>query len=184
MSKHKISSFTHEPNFIPVSIPLSLINLAGEGERIEPPGAPRMDMMDSFEDGTIKGSFCSIPAASTDEHGMPIDRLALQSLAALPSHDSSLSIEEWRENVSLSTVLSAFPDPNLPPEMDTTSPITPIKRPRSVTSEEGGRRIRARAQSLSSASSVSNTFIWVSTPSPVMREPKRPPSRTQSAPPD
>ncbi|KAF8888581.1 hypothetical protein BD779DRAFT_1672253 [Infundibulicybe gibba] len=130
------------------------------------PPAPMMKDYDSFTDGTGRGSFDSIPAGSTDEFGDPIYPINLLSLELLPPVDTSSSIEQWRNHVSINTSTQS--------SSDLTSGN---KHPRSPTSEDG-RRTRARAYSLSSASSISNTFEWDATPFTQ----GRPPSRANSVP--
>ncbi|EDR08244.1 uncharacterized protein LACBIDRAFT_297711 [Laccaria bicolor S238N-H82] len=108
-----------------------------DDQQIKAPGAPLMKDLDSFTEGTGQGSFDSIPAASTDEHGQPIFVPHSFLLALLPPSDTLVeTIETWRENV-----------------LDDTS--RPIKRRRSRSfgrdSNSGPeRRIRRRTQSLPS----------------------------------
>jgi len=68
-------------------------------EHTQVPGAPRMKDLDSFTDGTGKGSFDSIPAASTNEFGEPIHAPNALSLELLPVADPNMSVERWRKEV-------------------------------------------------------------------------------------
>jgi hypothetical protein len=58
-----------------------------------------MKDLDSFTEGTGKGSFDSIPAASTNEFGEPIQGPNALSLELLPIADPNLSVEQWRKDV-------------------------------------------------------------------------------------
>lgn len=114
----------------------------------DPPGAPLLKDFDSFTEGTGKGSFDSIPAASTDEFGGPLPQINTLSLSLLPPHDNSLSIELWREEVYYHspTAPLSFPTEEQPCDSrSSTSP--PTKRPRSLASDDEVRRIRRRAHS-------------------------------------
>jgi hypothetical protein len=81
---------------VSTSVPRSESN---DGEQINVPGAPKMKDLDSFTEGTGKGSFDSIPAASTDEFGKPIHAPNALSLELLPVADPNLSVELWRNEV-------------------------------------------------------------------------------------
>lgn len=80
-----------------------------DGECIEVPGAPKMKDLDSFTEGTGKGSFDSIPAASTNEFGEPIQGPNALSLELLPVADPNLSVELWRKEVCTDGVTEPFP---------------------------------------------------------------------------
>jgi hypothetical protein len=58
-----------------------------------------MKDLDSFTEGTGKGSFDSIPAASTNEFGEPIHGPNALSLELLPIADPNQSVKLWREEV-------------------------------------------------------------------------------------
>ncbi|KAF9460045.1 hypothetical protein BDZ94DRAFT_954067 [Collybia nuda] len=68
-------------------------------QNIEAPGAPRIRDLDSFTEGTGKGSFDSIPADVTNEFGEYILFPDSFSLGLLPEIDTDLFIAEWREGV-------------------------------------------------------------------------------------
>lgn len=70
-----------------------------DGEPIEVPGAPKIKDLDSFTEGTGRGSFDSIPAASTNEFGEPIHGPNALSLELLPV--VSVSVEKWRKEVAI-----------------------------------------------------------------------------------
>ncbi|KAJ6561003.1 hypothetical protein B0H10DRAFT_2118174 [Mycena sp. CBHHK59/15] len=122
------------------------------------PGAPLMKDYDSFTEGTAKGSFYSIPAASTDEYGDLIHPINALTLAALPLHD-------------IAVARAVAPGRRRPPRC-------PVHAPHRASSDKGESRNcraraespptplpppRARAKSFSSASlSIMNSFIWSS----------------------
>ncbi|KAF9269366.1 hypothetical protein L218DRAFT_993426 [Marasmius fiardii PR-910] len=113
-----------------------------------PPGAPLIKDLDSFTEGTGKGSFDSIPAASTDEYGGPLPQINTLSLSLLPPHDTSLSIEIWREEVYFHSPTAPVPFPSEEQAGDSRSSTSPPnKRPRSLASDDEVRRIRRRAHS-------------------------------------
>ncbi|KAJ6624161.1 hypothetical protein B0H10DRAFT_2007373 [Mycena sp. CBHHK59/15] len=166
------------------------------------PGAPLMKDYDSFTEGTAKGSFYSIPAASTDEYGDLIHPINALTLAALPLHDIVLSLEQWRQDVD--DHLGAVEYTSVPDSHGSTTP-TNAKRPRprsSASSDKGESRNcraraespptplpppRARAKSFSSASlSIMNSFIWSShfTRPPPLKLTHAHPRAPASAPPD
>ena len=70
---------------------------SNDGEAIEVPGAPKIKDLDSFTEGTGRGSFDSIPAASTNEFGEPIQGPNALSLELLPV--VGVSVEKWRKEV-------------------------------------------------------------------------------------
>ncbi|KAJ8082007.1 hypothetical protein PM082_007853 [Marasmius tenuissimus] len=113
----------------------------------EPPGAPIMKDLDSFTEGTGKGSFDSIPAASTNEYGGPIPRINTLSLSLLPDHNTPLSIEIWREEVYYHTPTTTQHVDEECPTDSLSSSTPPIKRPRSLASDDEVRRIRRRSHS-------------------------------------
>ncbi|KAF9010129.1 hypothetical protein BDQ17DRAFT_1001379 [Cyathus striatus] len=103
---------------------------------LQAPGAPLMKDLDSFTEGTGHGSFDSIPAADTNQHGEPILTVDSLSLSLLPPQDELPNIvENWRVQVSASL-----------------SPVVRgvVKRRRSPT-PDSSRRIRPRSWSLGSA---------------------------------
>ncbi|KAJ7074305.1 hypothetical protein C8F01DRAFT_17384 [Mycena amicta] len=179
-------------------------------EAIVVPGAPRMKDYDSFTEGSKEGSFASLPAAEVNEYGAPIYPISAPALAALPHHNSTLAIHQWRLDVDEHRPPVFIPGSSRPVDVPTatTSPsseagTTPTNtkrpRPRSNGSEDDcdarrNRRARAgthspriRAQSFgtSGSSGVHNSFLWVDLGPPPNAFPRpRPPSRANSAPPD
>ncbi|KAG7094852.1 hypothetical protein E1B28_005660 [Marasmius oreades] len=114
----------------------------------EPPGAPLIKDLDSFTEGTGKGSFDSIPAASTDQYGGPLPQINILSLSLLPPHNTSMSIELWREEVYLYSPTAPQPFPSEEHPFDARpSSSPPNKRPRSLASDDEVRRIRRRSHS-------------------------------------
>ncbi|KAF8211989.1 hypothetical protein K438DRAFT_1957784 [Mycena galopus ATCC 62051] len=82
----------------PQNVPVSYL-FASDDAGIVMPGAPRMKDYDSFTDGTAEGSFNSIAAAETNEHGEPIYPVSAEALNRLPLNDATLFIEQWRQGV-------------------------------------------------------------------------------------
>jgi hypothetical protein len=136
-----------------------------------------MKDLDSFTEGTGKGSFDSIPAASTDEFGERIYRPNALTLELLPVADPNLSVELWRKEVvdvmdindidglSEMTLMSPIQEryverPRIAFSIGSVSdmaihPIhSHIKRARSA-SPDFARRTRPRSQSLISERSAS-----------------------------
>ena len=149
---------------------------------VRPPGAPLLKDYDSFTDGSRAGSFdflssasgdlfCPINTADTEMIGEPSNSsLTVDDVTHLNDGDTSMSIEEWRANVS-------FDAPS--DEINSSLPLSSTtKRPRSPTPDVV-RRIRPRARSISSASSTTNDFDWFA---PLPEGNERPPSRASSAP--
>ncbi|KAJ7272042.1 hypothetical protein B0H12DRAFT_675720 [Mycena haematopus] len=83
----------------PPSMPVSYLFAADAAGILIPPAAPRMKDYDTFTEGTAEGSFNSIPAAETNEHGEPIYPISARALAALPLNDPTVFIEQWRQGV-------------------------------------------------------------------------------------
>ncbi|KAF8635406.1 hypothetical protein AX15_000404 [Amanita polypyramis BW_CC] len=149
---------------------------------VQPPGAPLLKDYDSFTEGSRAGSFDFLSSASGDlcypvntvdaeMTGESSDSsLTVAYVTHLDDGDSSMSIEEWRVNVSV----------NVPSEeINSSLPLSSAtKRPRSPT-PDAVRRIRPRARSLSSTSSTTNDFDWFA---PLPEGNERPPSRASSAP--
>ncbi|KAM6503311.1 hypothetical protein JOM56_000254 [Amanita muscaria] len=156
---------------------------------VRPPPAPLLKDHDSFTEGSRAGSFDFLSAASgdlcypidvdIDVIGEPSNSVGLSEVGLtvgdvtqLNDGDASMSIEEWRANISSDTLNDS----------DEESPCFQVpgtaKRPRSPTPEVV-RRIRPRSYSLSSASSAANSFDWFA---PLPQEHDRPPSRASSAP--
>lgn len=137
----------------------SLVRIMGD----EAPGAPRWKDLDSFTEGTGKGSFDSIPAASTNEYGEPIPRVNTLFLSLLPPHDTRLSIEIWREEVfshsPTAAELATYPPVEENHDHDSYDSSSPHKRPRSLAPDDDDRRIRRRAQSDISLASSSPVFL-------------------------
>lgn len=148
------------------------------------PGAPRMKDFDSFTEGTAKGSFDSIPAASTDEHGESVAPINTLSLSLLPPHDTSLSIEMWRAEVHSSGDATSTDNQEV---IQASGPSTQVKRPRSTaaSSDNGGRRIRARSCTVISPTPVNPSRFSFGGFSPSLSGDSRYlPPRAHSAPPD
>ena len=105
-----------------------------------------MKDLDSFTEGTGKGSFDSIPAASTNEFGEPIQGPNALSLELLPVADPNLSVELWRKEVCPDNVTEPFPasdtedivefldfdDINSLSEMTLASPKAFVEQPRMI----------------------------------------------------
>ncbi|KAF8633147.1 hypothetical protein AX17_004648 [Amanita inopinata Kibby_2008] len=150
---------------------------------IRPPAAPLLKDYDSFTEGSRAGSFdflsstsgelfCQLDTIGTDMIGESSNSVGLtvDDVNHLDDGGTSMSIEKWRANVSLNAS-SSLDDSALPPP-------AAAKRPRSPTPDVV-RRIRPRAQSLSSTSSAANAFDWFA---PLPEGMDRPPSRASSAP--
>ncbi|KAJ6597157.1 hypothetical protein DFH09DRAFT_113041 [Mycena vulgaris] len=155
---------------VPPNMPVSYL-YPGDDAGIIVPNAPRMKDYDTFTEGT-GGSFGSIPAADTNEFGEPIYPINALALAALPLHDATLSIEEWRHAVEdeehivpqeLATETAPLPIPRTRPpthelpttgiidltsesEAGTTPTNTKRPRPRSNASENDDARRNRRAR--------------------------------------
>ncbi|PFH49331.1 hypothetical protein AMATHDRAFT_4980 [Amanita thiersii Skay4041] len=161
------------------STPIASIDPANN--MIQTPGAPLLKDYDSFTDGSRAGSFEFLSSASGElfctfdpvnsrvmGEASNEDGLTTNDVRHLDDCDPSMYIEEWREGVSW----SASTDHSI-------SSTTTAKRARSPTPEVV-RRIRPRAQSLSSASTA-NSFDWF-VQLPEVIDQQRPPSRASSAP--
>lgn len=136
-----------------------------------------MKDLDSFTEGTAKGSFDSIPAASIDEHGQTIEPINSLSLSMLPPLDQSLSIEMWRADVHSCTPTTQ----DHPPA--SYKPPTTVKRPRSVSEGDDDRRIKARPYDITSPTPSHPLFFEFGRRAPVVGLHSVPP-RSRSAPPD
>lgn len=135
------------------------------------PGAPRLRDLDSFTEGTAKGSFDSIPAASANEYGEPIPPITTLSLSLLPPQNTSLSIEMWRKAVHSYTPSESFDEVASIGTHDQHDSSPPNKRPRSLAADDENRRIRRRAQSDVSCSSSPVFFVEKNNPLPVIDTP-------------
>ncbi|KAJ7632850.1 hypothetical protein FB45DRAFT_517148 [Roridomyces roridus] len=154
---------------VPPNMPISyLFPNANDDAGIICPDAPRMKDYDSFTEGSAKGSFDSIPAAETNEFGEPVYPISAPALAALPTHNAALSIEQWRQDVDESLdqptelppmrgivavaqeVLPTIPTVEMSEsEAGTTPTNTKRPRPRSNTSEDNDERRNRRARAAS-----------------------------------
>ncbi|KAK7037945.1 hypothetical protein R3P38DRAFT_2372185, partial [Favolaschia claudopus] len=150
------------PQLDPIQVPqpVPTVSYLFAEPAIVVPGAPRMKDYDTFTEGTAQGSFDSIPAADTNELGQPIYPISAVALAALPSNDAALFIEQWRQDVedhllalAQQVLEPAFvaangaPAPDLPtmaiidlPSAESEAGTTPTQkrpRPRSNSPEDG-----------------------------------------------
>ncbi|RXW14530.1 hypothetical protein EST38_g11324 [Candolleomyces aberdarensis] len=120
----------------PYQSPLDLWYEESDGPMVPPP-APRMKDLDSFTEGTGCGSFEDLPCAATNELGELIHPTTETTISLLPPSDTlKVSIEKWRETISVGSTV-------------------PMKRRRSPSPEDNRdvRRIRPRVRAMSLPSS-------------------------------
>jgi hypothetical protein len=94
--------------------PLDLDHLAPLPQHLPNCGAPKLKDYDTFTEGTAKGSFDSVSAASHNEYGEQVYSINTLSLALLPEQDCALSIEHWREDVHFHHTPANVPVPRTP----------------------------------------------------------------------
>ncbi|KAF9446694.1 hypothetical protein P691DRAFT_783416 [Macrolepiota fuliginosa MF-IS2] len=104
--------------------------------------APLLKDLDSFTEGSDDGSFDSIPAAETDQHGNPIYSLSEAYVQRVPPrYDTTAHILDWLRAQAESTPILDIPDLAIPT----------LKRPRSMSEYEEYRPRRPRTRSCPSS---------------------------------
>lgn len=85
---------------VPMDAQSSEWGLLDYDPRIAVPNAPLIKDLDSFTEGTGAGSFDSIPAADTDEHGNPLPPLSQACLSMVSTHCKDDYVLRWLEDIS------------------------------------------------------------------------------------